>query len=202
LRDGWGDWPRLQADLPKGHARRLVDYLFHHPGDFRGALEKLKPELRGLYLSAWQSHLWNKMLAHWLREHVSPGQLMSIRSRLGDLPVPRTMRAELLDEWQSLSLPLPSSRLKLDPAAPWAPLVEEVMKEEGLKLEEMKLKTFRKPFFSKGDRAAAVIPIDLSAKADEDELNPGKQKLILSFDLPRGCYATMIVKRLTQMKEG
>jgi tRNA pseudouridine13 synthase len=202
LREAWGDWPRLKAELPKGPARILVDYLLHHPTDFRGALERLKPELRGLYLSAWQSHLWNKMLAQWLRDHVSPGQMMSMRSRLADLPVPRTMRAELLDEWRSLTIPLPSARLKLDPAAPWAPIVEEVMKDEGLKLEEMKLKAFRKPFFSKGDRAAAVIPTDLSVEADEDELNPGKQKLILRFDLPRGCYATMIVKRLTQMKEG
>ena len=63
------------------------------------------------------------------------------------------------------------------------------------------LKAFRKPFFSKGDRAAAVIPEELSAKADEDERNPGKQKLILRFTLPRGSYATMIVKRLTQTKE-
>jgi tRNA pseudouridine13 synthase len=123
-----------------------------------------------------------------------------MRSRLGDLPVPRGMRAELLDEWRTLHLPLPSSRLKIDPAAPWADSLTEVMEEEGVPLEAMKLKDFRKPFFSKGDRAAAVIPVGLSAEAEEDELNLGKQKLTLRFDLPRGCYATMVVKRLTQMK--
>ena len=202
LREAWGDWPRLKAELPKGHASKLIDHLMHHPEDFRGALERLKPELRGLYLSAWQSHLWNKMLALWLRTYVSAGQMLTMRSRLGDLPVPRTIKAELLDQWRALALPLPSARLKLDPAAPWAPIVEQVMDEEGLKLEEIKLKDFRKPFFSKGERAAAVIPAELSAQAEKDELNPGKQKLILRFDLPRGSYATMIVKRLTQMKDG
>lgn len=200
LRGGWGNWSTLKDQLPPGHARGLVDFLRQHPDDFRGAVERLKPELRGLYLSAWQSHLWNKMLALWIRTHVSGGQVLYVRNRLGELPLPRSLRAEKLDEWKTLSLPLPSARLKIEPEAPWAGLVEEVMAEEGLPLEDMKLKSFRKPFFSKGDRTAAVIPSQLSAETDKDELNEGKRKLILRFDLPRGCYATMIVKRLTQVK--
>jgi tRNA pseudouridine13 synthase len=124
-----------------------------------------------------------------------------MRSRLGDLPIPRSIPPESLEEWRNLELPLPSARLKIDPAAPWATLVEEVMDEEGLPLDQMKLKAFRKPFFSKGDRAAAVIPTGLKAESTRDDLNPGKMKLILRFDLPRGSYATMIVKRVTQMKD-
>src|SRR5262249_30929875 len=49
LRACWGDWPTCKERLPRGHARSLVDYLVHHPGDFRGALARLRPELRGLY---------------------------------------------------------------------------------------------------------------------------------------------------------
>src|SRR5262249_21613327 len=62
-RQCWGDWPRCKQELPRGHARSLADYLAQHPGDYRGAVERLRPELRGLYLSAYQSHLWNRMLA-------------------------------------------------------------------------------------------------------------------------------------------
>ena len=47
---------RCKEELPRGHARSLVDYLRVHPGDFRGAVARLRPELRGLYLSAYQSH--------------------------------------------------------------------------------------------------------------------------------------------------
>src|SRR5438067_1366048 len=50
LRAHWGDWAALKDLLPRSHARSLVDYLLHHPDDFRGALERLHPELRGLYL--------------------------------------------------------------------------------------------------------------------------------------------------------
>src|SRR5439155_26325331 len=82
----WGDWQTCKEQLPRSHARSLVDYLRVHPGDFRGAVARLRPELRGLYLSAYQSHLWNRMLARWLREHVPVEQLRSIHLRLGEVP--------------------------------------------------------------------------------------------------------------------
>jgi tRNA pseudouridine13 synthase len=201
LRDRWGDWPKLKTELGKGYVRSLVDHLVRHPTDFRGALERLKPELRSLYLAAWQSYLWNKMLALWLQTHVSPNHLLFIRSRFGELPVPRQMSDQGLAQWRSLTLPLPSARLKIDPEAAWAPLVESVMNDEELPLNEMKLKGFRKPFFSKGDRPAALFPNGLRLDSEADELHRGKEKLVLHFDLPRGCYATMIVKRLTQTLE-
>ena len=201
LRDLWGDWARLKTELPNGPASRLIGHLLKNPEDFTGALEHLNPELRGLYLAAWQSHLWNKMLAKWLRDRVAPGQLLAMRSRMGDLPIPRSIPPESLNEWRELELPLPSARLKIEPGVPWATLVEEVMDEEGVPLDQMKLKALRKPFFSKGDRAAAVIPQGLKAESSKDDLNTGKLKMVLRFDLPRGSYATMIVKRVTQMKD-
>ena len=66
LRAHWGDWRTCKDKLPHDHARTLVAYLESHPADFRGAIARLRPELRGLYLSAYQSHLWNRMLARWL----------------------------------------------------------------------------------------------------------------------------------------
>jgi tRNA pseudouridine13 synthase len=55
----------------------------------------------------------------------------------------------------------------------------------------------QKPFFSKGDRAACIRPSNLGHDAGVDELNSGKRKLTLRFDLPRGAYATMLVKRVS-----
>ena len=66
LKKHWGNWQAAQDQLPRGHARSFVGYLVHHPSDFRGALERLRPELRSLYLSAYQSFLWNQLLSGWL----------------------------------------------------------------------------------------------------------------------------------------
>lgn len=193
----WRDWPTLKAQLPRGHARSLVDYLVTHPADFKGAVARLRPELQGLYLSAYQSYLWNRMLAVWLTHNLPAGDLAEVELKLGRVPVPVRVEAEKVAEWEALSLPLPSARVKPEPGAAWVPLVDEVLKAEGLTLAELKIKGMQKPFFSKGERAVGVRPANLSHAAEADDLNPGKRKLTLRFDLPRGSYATMLVKRVT-----
>ena len=197
LRSHWGDWPALKDLLPRSHARSLVDYLVHHPDDFRGALERLHPELRGLYLSAYQSHLWNRMLARWLTAHVPAEQRVSVRLRLGDVPMPHGLDEAQRAALTALTLPLPSARVDLPAEDPRGALMDAVLGEEGLQRAEMRLKGFRKLFFSKGERAALCMPTDLHGEAGADELHPDRRKLVLSFDLPRGSYATLIVKRIT-----
>ncbi|MBP3956552.1 tRNA pseudouridine(13) synthase TruD [Gemmata sp. G18] len=193
----WGKWPECQAKLPKGHARSLVSYLAAHPTDFKGAVARLRPELQGLYLSAYQSYLWNKMLAAWLTSTLGAENLTTVELKLGRVPAPVRVLEEHRAAWESLTLPLPSARVKPDANAPWLPTVEEMLKAEGLTLAELKVKGMQKPFFSKGDRAASVRPENLSHTAEADELNRGRRKLVLRFDLPRGSYATMLVKRVT-----
>jgi tRNA pseudouridine13 synthase len=92
---------------------------------------------------------------------------------------------------------LPSARQKPETGSEEYRIVEAVLHEEGITLAELKVPGLRKPFFSKGERAACVFPDRLHASAVDDELNPGSQKLQLTFELPRGSYATMLVKRIT-----
>jgi tRNA pseudouridine13 synthase len=196
LREHWGDWTALRARLPKGHARSLVDYLVHHPDDLKGAVTRLRPELQGLYLSAYQSDLWNRVLAAWLTRTLGPDHLADLDLKLGRVPVPLRVPEERRAEWESLSLPLPSARLKPDPGATWGEIIDAVLKDEGLTLAELRIKGMQKPFFSKGDRAGCVRPGGLRHTLEPDDLKPGRRKLTLLFDLPRGSYATMLVKRV------
>ena len=99
--------------------------------------------------------------------------------------------------WEALTLPLPSARVKPEPGATWLPVAEAVLRDEGLSLPQLKVKGMQKPFFSKGDRPACVRPEHLASEPGPDELNTGRRKLVLRFDLPRGSYATMLVKRVT-----
>ena len=197
LRDKWGDWPTLKATLPKGHARSLVDYLVHHPTDFKGAVARLRPDLQGLYLSAYQSLLWNRVLAAWLAKHVPAADLAGVDLKLGRVPVPVRIPDEVRPAWEALSLPLASARVRPDPASEWAGLVADVLRDEGLTLAGLKVKGMQKPFFSRGDRPGCVRPDGLTHAAEPDDLHPGRRKLRLGFDLPRGSYATMLVKRIT-----
>ncbi len=196
LRACWGDWAACKERLPRGHACIPVDYLCAHPGDFRGALERLRPELRSLYLSAWQSDLWNRTLALYLRRLARPDQLLPVRLRLGEVPFHDRLDAEPFRQLAAASLPLASARWKPGPDDPRGELVRAVLAEEGIGLEQMRLKS-RAMFFSKGERAALCLPHGAAADLEADDLHPGKRKLGLAFGLPRGAYATLVVKRLT-----
>jgi tRNA pseudouridine13 synthase len=202
LRQHWGDWPKLKERLPRGHARSLVDYLASHPNDFRGAVARLRPDLRGLYLSAYQSHLWNRMLAHWLRHHGPAGQLVSIPLRLGALPMPQSLTDEQRADLAALRLPLHSARIHLDDADPRKPYFDRVLAEEELTQTQFQLKGLREMFFSKGDRPALCLPSHLEGTIADDDEHPGRQKMTLAFELPRGSYATLIVKRITRLELG
>src|SRR5438552_9510974 len=77
LRAHWGDWKKCLNQSPERQQRgtqspererrgsqllRVIEHLAHNPTDFRGALRFINPELRNLYLNAFQSYLWNRIL--------------------------------------------------------------------------------------------------------------------------------------------
>src|SRR5581483_8084619 len=127
LLECWGRWPECKDRLPRGHARSLVDYLVHHPTDFRGAIARLRPELQGLYLSAYQSYLWNRILAAVLADIVPAEYLLPVRLRLGALPVPARLEDGQREALSRLSIPLPAARWPFDSAAPWADAARRVL---------------------------------------------------------------------------
>jgi tRNA pseudouridine13 synthase len=198
LRDQWGQWTELKAALPRGSRRSIVTFLVDHPTDYRRALARMRPDLRSLWLSAFQSAVWNRLLAEFLRETCRPDQLFDVD--FGERPAPffRELTADQRETLQVLQLPLPSARLKLQEGALFERL-RRVLAEFQLEPRTMRVKYPRDAFFSKGQRAATYRPDAVSWKVDGDELYSGRQKLALTFELPRGSYATILVKRVTEV---
>jgi tRNA pseudouridine13 synthase len=192
----WGDWRFCKSHLSRGHARSLVDYLVSHPGDFRGALARMRPDLMVMYLSAYQSYLWNKILDQYLRRLCRPDQIVPARLRAGEMPMYRRLTDAQFAALQLMQLPLPSARLKLEDSDHLKGLVEGSLGQDGIQLSDLKLRAFRRPFFAKGERAALCRPKALESEISSDERHPGQSKLVMRFDLPRGSYATLLVKRV------
>lgn len=197
IRHFWGDWEACKAALKKSSSRSIITYLVDHPHRFKEALALLRQDMRSLWLAAYQSDLWNRCLAHSLLHAVNSDRLFPVELATSQVPFFRDLNESESAELRELTLPLPSARLHLDPG-PLLDLYERVLSGQGMTLRELRVKYPRDSFFSKGDRMAIVRPDDLRMqRSGEDELNPGRERVTLEFVLPRGAYATILVKRLT-----
>jgi tRNA pseudouridine13 synthase len=197
LRAEWGSWNKLALRMPDNHLQKIAWHLHHKPSDFLGAFNYIPFFLRNMYLSAYQSYLWNSILADWIVMQGTPETLISIQQKHGQLPMLRGSTVREKPEWEKLEIPLPSSRYDLADYGFLQENVTRVLAREQLELKDIKLKQFREPFFSKGSRAAWYIPEALKYEVGWDKLHKGNRKVKLIFSLPRGCYATMLVKRVT-----
>jgi tRNA pseudouridine13 synthase len=59
---------------------------------------------------------------------------------------------------------------------------------------QIRLKYPRDTFFSRGDRNVWLAVDDLEHRFQIDDHRPNRTSLELEFSLPRGAYATMLVK--------
>ncbi|MCI0357701.1 MAG: tRNA pseudouridine(13) synthase TruD [Planctomycetaceae bacterium] len=195
LRECWGDWPKCKALLDRSHRRSIVTYLADKQGDFRRAIALIRQDLRSIWLAAFQSHLWNQIAARLIRLVCLPGQLVTQTIGRRELPFFLSLDDAQRDELAKAILPLPSARLHLD-ESPLKPLYDQVLAAEGIELRQIRVKYPRDTFFSKGERPLVFRPGELSHDAAADEIYPRRQKLTLRFTLPRGSYATILVKRV------
>jgi tRNA pseudouridine13 synthase len=196
LRANWGRWAICHEQLERSPRRQIVSFLAKRPIDFRGAVARLRVDLRTLYVAAFQSHLWNRLLDRLVRTVCSREHVLELPLRFGPVAVPVGLDAEQRARLEATELPLPSARQKLEPGLT-AELLTQLLGEFGLEQRQLRIKYPRDTFFSKGCRPALFRPQFRDSADAPDDLYPGRRKLLLTFDLPRGCYATILLKRLS-----
>lgn len=197
LQEFWGRWPDAKARLDRSHARSLVTYLADHPTDFRGAFARVRRELRSLYFSAFQSHLWNLMLGEMIARSTRPEQRVPIDFKVANLAIHRNLDPDQAAALAACRLPLPASRTPLPAEGVEREVALQVVAAEGLAWEDLRVKHLKDVFFSKGTRPALFFADRLTHAVADDELQPRRKKLQLGFELPKGAYATLVVKRVT-----
>ena len=198
LREFWGNWPEAKARLERSHARSLVTYLADHPVDFRGAFARVRRELRSLYFSAYQSHLWNLTLGRMI-ERADPARAAGADRLQGRHPAdpPRPRHRPGRRSSPPAGSPCPPRGPRCPPTGPEREAALEVVAAEGFAWEDLRVKHLKDVFFSKGTRPALFFAENLTHALADDELEPGRKKLRLEFELPKGAYATLVVKRVT-----
>lgn len=206
------DW---KAALPhfvgdSGFERALLHRLIETQGDGRAALLALPSNLQILFVYAYQSLLFNRILSRRLAD-----DLPLHRAIVGDLIAP-IESSIVQDEWipvTSANLDRVNDALGRGRAAvtgllpgTQAPLAQGRMGEleqRVLAEEHLEMRDFLIPenlgWSSKGTRRALLCPVsDFSAHVDADDLHPGAIRVDFAFQLPRGSYATVALREFVK----
>jgi len=195
-RDHWGEWQlRAPQDAGKRYAP-VLRRLREDPRDFKGAFLHIDRRIRAMALFELQSFVWNEGVKRYLSTRIPAAELIGLRYQAGALVFPRALPRELRDELWSAGFPL---------LAPDSTFEDDQVREAALgalRLQQLRLEDLRVPetpqlFFKHEERPLFVVPGKLRVNEPRpDELNRGRLKVNLSFTLPPGAYATLVVRRV------
>jgi tRNA pseudouridine13 synthase len=187
IKKAWGDWARLARAITLPHVRPALLHLANRPGDFLGALGRLDAEQMRLFLQAYQSDLWNR----WLSCLFTADRTLTV----GEVTIgPRRLAVPNLPPPDLEHLPYPTMHLANEPAQPMRAVLARILAADGLTLEQLAPPPALPFGLAPGTRAVWCRPAQLQVQVAVDEYHAGFHKLILRFELPRGAYATMLVK--------
>lgn len=75
-------------------------------------------------------------------------------------------------------------------------LYTTLLKKEDITLDNFLMKPFPELSSEGNDRKTFFMVKDFSSRWEWDELHPRMKKCVLEFFIPKGCYATLVVKQL------
>jgi len=184
--------------FPKSYTPELamMNHLVKHPNDFINAFRKISKGLRLLFVHAVQSYIFNKFLSLRVEKR------LSLKPIDGDIEQTVNGSVRLFKENQdeagsTLVAPLIGYKLPLFPAGIIGELLDEILEEEEIEPSQFQSKSYPEAS-SKGGYRPVIMPIkDFQAlNINDDPLNDGKKMLSTTFSLPRGSYATILLREL------
>ncbi len=207
------DFQQALRDFPEGlyYERIMIKHLLKKSGDYFGALKRIPRPLLNLLMSSYQSYLFNMAVSQ-------------RKQKIGNLTEPKNNDTiSLLLEENGLTTPVrytytswKKSHLKkvleMDRARILCPILgydtvlkenffkkiySRILQKERFKLEYFKnVKDLKTYDFRGSYRSLFVKPKDLHVDAEFD--NKMKPIIHMRFSLPKGTYATMLIRELTK----
>jgi len=148
--------------------REVKEYLELHAGDFIGAIRVLPLKLRKMYIHAYQSWIWNLTVDVYLKTKPLKNEKIPIAG----------FGTELEDDKVGV-------------------IIKQILKKEKVGLRDFVLKQFPELSSEGSSRDLFMTVRDFKViKIEEDELNKGKFKAMVSFSLNPGSYATVLIKEV------
>lgn len=192
----WGDWDACSR-IARGPAYEpLFEFLIRNPRDFRGALKFVPLRLRVIHSFAYQSFLWNRAVSNLLRVAVKGAQRLRLSTLAGDLIAWKYLAPEREEKLLNMRTPL----FGVDGdggSEPFKKAMIDEMRNAELQRGDFIANEVPGMIWKEEQRDALVKPTNVTdVRIEPDEMHEGNVKASLQFALPRGAYATMLIKRL------
>jgi tRNA pseudouridine13 synthase len=188
-------WKKWIVCLPLAtqQVRGIIDHLVAQPKDYRGAIKEIDKDMLNLYLLAYQSYLFNQTLSLFV-EHYGNG-LTHLPYSMGNFVFYRNV--EDFQTLYDLTLPMINEKTSLQGIT--GKVIRSILRQEGIAQKNFALQKmrFRGVRFKHFLRQAIVVPQHFHLeRPQDDDVYKCKKKIRLTFTLPPGSYATLLIKRL------
>ncbi|MCX7988631.1 MAG: tRNA pseudouridine(13) synthase TruD [Thermodesulfovibrio sp.] len=203
LFEHWGNWLECLKVAKTDMEKFAFNYLTENPKAYLNVLRKIPKEDMSMFFSAYQSFLWNETVRRILISILRDEDILFHRGIAGDYLFFDEIDRKTWQYLNNLVIPTASSKAKM-PDEKVGNIYKEFLNERGIKASMFNLRKIRQAFFKSVDRKVLIKPEEFEYKIEYDEIYVGKRKLFLQFLLPRGSYATMLIKRIfaKKIKEG
>lgn len=191
-------WPDLSKITVKGgHLAYIIDQ-YNLTGNWLSAYNKIKRELREMFVNAYQSYLWNECVKEMLKQKIPEKNRFTVDYPVGKLLFYKNAAREVLER---IPAEFPTIAPKSQYKGIEKDVVGRVLGKEGLEPADFDIRKATKTYFKEYRRPVIVTPKNFKmGEPVPDELNGGPScpmyKIRVSFELPKGSYATLITKRL------
>lgn len=190
--ENWGNWDECLKKAKTAFEKKAFRILSkRQEKPFLRIIQTIPKEELSLFFSAFQAYIWNKVAERIVM--IYGDELLRYRGNYWDYIFYR--KPQEFHYLKELLMPTASHKAEM-PDELAEEIYNNILKEMELKPSMFNLKKIRTAFFTSTERPLVVIPDLRDWSIQDDELYKGKKALYLHFDLPRGSYGTMFIKRL------
>lgn len=199
LWENWGDWSACRDIAGKlGAHHSVFEHLRRHPDDFAGAFYHVSSRVRLIHLYAYQSHVWNRAVADFVREHVPVDKRVVLESEEGPLVYPAERDLLPVAPDATFRLPGPGLEDVIDPVQ--RGLLADVLAGDRLAPGQFQIEGVSGMALKGEDRPLFVHPAHLRVRPPKADPHHRNAAMVgVRFELPRGAYATLVARRLFEV---